>query len=753
MSAEGPRRATSMRRSLSRLWSIGSTRDAIYDTSDALVHGSSSKKQDIPWIVSQMEEEDVDRQELAAVLLAELVAADKSVIDAFIRENGLAPLIDILEGGTDRAKERATKVVAAIAGSREWGDAFVDAGGVEVLVGRPLRSKNAVRRRLALAATLELMERAPIEGGKDKGVVGQVAAFDGILPLVNLAGSGDREERRKAAKAIGILSEGKAPIPAMVAISGGVKVMLRLSEARGDAERKMAARALARFSDMRESQDELVAQGGVPPLLRLLGDAEEECRAKAALALANLSMRGRGRRAMGRCGAVDELVEALEGFERWPGVVAMAGCALCNLAQDEGNREAMVERGAVSLLLRILDESDDGAQKVALAALGNLARSKGPRGAIVGADGGIALALIVEKLADTDPVKAQRAARALSNLAISKTAHEGIVEAGAIRHLAGLLQSGWGEMRRVVAGCLASLAVNLECKKDIADYGVIPGLVAMLTGEHAEQAAFAIATLLDGIEVLSADVTDRIIASVAADEGIPRLSLLLASKSGYSSLHAARAIASLSDSTTAIRMEVGCSGAVANLAGLLVEDNTDLRYSAVRALAGLSRVEENREAIGESGCVRWLIHLMHTGDDKVRKLAASTLSNVTFLYGVDQWRQQATLAGPSGQSDKGCSEAVVPACGTVEVANVQGMSTPVMVAEGHVGQAEGESEDGSPSAQGGSGAPVVAIGTWFRERNGGSVLGPAELDSLRRLPDRLLQAIAVEIGSGPAQSN
>ncbi|CAD7699231.1 unnamed protein product [Ostreobium quekettii] len=722
MSADAAPGGLGMGRTLVRMLSLRSGGEPTYDRRGALLQGSCSQHQDVTWIVSQMRDGDESCQEQATALLADLAETNEAVLDAFINEGGLQPLIHILGDGSDPAKECATVVVAVLAQSPERGAAFVDAGGMKTLVGRPLTSKNAYRRKRALWATVKLMK---LQGAV---VVAQVAEFGGIPPLANLAGTGDKEDRKRAARALCILSEAPPPIPAIMARDGGVRVMLKLSEAISDKQRVLAARALAKFSEGREGQDELVTLGGIAPLLKMLGDPdEEECRCKAAYALANLSMRSRARRVMRRNGAINELVEVLEEFEKSPGEVAMAACALCNMAQEEGNRDAIVDRGAVPHLMKIVEVAEDGSQKMALAALGNLARSKRPRNAIVRWEGGAGVTLVVERLTDQDKVKVHQAVRLVANLAISRAAHETIEEAGAIRHMVPLVQSEWPETRRLVAGCLASLAVHPECKKDIVNHGAIPGLVAMLSGDNQEQAAYAIATLLDGVEALVPEIRESIVAGIAAGDGIPLLASLLASKSGYASLHAAHAVASLSESTTEIRKEIGHSEAVLNLADLLVEENVELRVSAVRALANLALVEGNQEAIAQSGCIRWLIHLLHTGDEKCRDLAASALSNVTFSYEDDQRRLRVAAALRKAERNRPNSNLTTS------------------------GTAKSQCDGASSSRDGSESSAAAVISGWFSRVNEKSPLEPVELDNLKCLPDRLLQAIAMEIGKGAAQ--
>ena len=579
------------------------------DHDDALLQCSSGDLPDVSWFMSRLVDEDDRRQERAVTLLADIVDETPEFLDELIRQDALPPLIEVLVKGNMASKELATGIVERMARSKEWGAAFVDAGGVKCLVGSPLTSKNAVRRRLALQSVVKLMK---LQGPE---VLEQMAEYGAIKPLVNLAMTGDKVERTKSSHALCLLSESGPAIQARLAKEGGIVAMLTLSEALSDKARCFSARGLAKLSESQESGAQIVRLNGIPTLIKLLGDTEEDCRDSSTCALANLSVRARARKKMRRHGAVNALVDILENEKL--GTAGMAACALGNMAQEEVNRGAIVDRGAVQFLVDLLESANTRCHVTALAALGNLARSPKPRKAIFKAGG---IKLVVEKLDEEDPGKKQHAVRALSNLAITKAHKSYIVsDTDAIKHLVALLEASSMETRRLSARCLAQLAILPENRLPIMEGKAVPGLVELMRGERyrcKEQGVYAISVLLESCKSLRQEPREKIATEVFAQGGVPPLVALLASKTGYSCLHAVCAISSLSATTQEIRAEIGRAGAIPHLVDLL-DCSDQVASKALNSLANLAQVEGNQEAITLAGGIPKLIDILHTGRQQV----------------------------------------------------------------------------------------------------------------------------------------
>ena len=241
---------------------------------------ASSASRRVKTVVATLREATrADEKELAAVELCGLSAQPgrAAILSAIVEEGGIAPLVELLERGSSKAKEHAVGVLRRVADhSRVYRTAIANAGGIAPLVKlvgqvrapRPAASvlmaraertyKHAHRTRSAFplaALPTDSMLRAPRCSSQSGGTA-------------TLA-----KGRQEAAVALANLARAHATNQAAIAQAGALPHLLRLlkSTQASEPDRLAAASAIcALVAQNEENSEAIVRQGGVAPLARFV---------------------------------------------------------------------------------------------------------------------------------------------------------------------------------------------------------------------------------------------------------------------------------------------------------------------------------------------------------------------------------------------------------------------------------------------------------------------------------------------------
>ena len=130
-----------------------------------------------------------------------------------------------------------------------------------------------------------------------------------------------------------------------------------------------AADALANLAVETTARDEIVAAGGIDPLVTLLTDQARDTKKFAATALARLSKdHEQTQSAVAAAGAIVPLVALLDGNEG-PEAQESAAGAILALADNEGNRLIITQSGGIGWLVMLLGSNNNKAREHAEGAL------------------------------------------------------------------------------------------------------------------------------------------------------------------------------------------------------------------------------------------------------------------------------------------------------------------------------------------------------------------------------------------------
>lgn len=240
-----------------------------------------------------------------------------------------------------------------------------------------------------------------------------------------------------------------------------------------------------------------------------------------------------------------------------------------------------------------------------------------------------AITSLVRLLEDSAPVLREESARTLWNLArnnkeINFENQVAIGRSGAIRQLVRLLSDAMPRVRVVAAAVLNDLASdNVENQIMIAREGAIGPLVQLLRDEVEAPAIVMAASLLKS---LAANNGDRQVALALISAVQPLVSLLKADTL-LAQEQAASTLCTLAAFSTDMQAAIARAGAVGPLVQRLREDM--MQGTAALALRNLADSHpENQLTIIQAGAVLPLVKLLDDGMPGVREEAARALWNL-----------------------------------------------------------------------------------------------------------------------------
>ena len=339
-------------------------------------------------------------------------------------------------------------------------------GDIPALV-RQLRSKNRVQQAAAASALREIACYGP------DAALQEIVAAGGIAPLAQLlresssaavlehaasvlpmlaAGNSDEVAaemggmlptllrllaRRGSVAActanlLAGLAGGSPELATAILAAGGLPALVSLlGSDKTEGERWMAAGALTNMSPHGpEFSAAVVAAGGLPPLIQMLGSHSALLQMAAAKALRNVAGYRAGAGAVAAAGAIPPLAHILRSDSSSVTLRSEAAWAIANLAEeaDADTSAALVAAGVVAPIVALLSSIDEAAHVAAASALRNVCSNGGPSCAAAVAAG--AAPALVARLRSPNDAVVQLAATALAHVAAFDEA--AVLGAGAV---------------------------------------------------------------------------------------------------------------------------------------------------------------------------------------------------------------------------------------------------------------------------------------------------------------------------------
>lgn len=472
---------------------------------------------------------------------------------------------------------------------------------------------------------------------RDKQAV--VAEAGGVQPLINSLADGRTLIQMEAAAALAKLALNNDENAAAITKDGGVRPLIRLLSSQGEegigseeveaslrALRQNVADALANLAVDPVARDEIVAAGGIRPLVRVLEVDGNEAKTFASSALARLAKDHEATQsAIAAAGAINALVELLDGKEGSDAQEAAAG-ALYALAGHELNRMAITESDGIGLLVMMLGCNNPRAREHAEGALVRLSIENANR------------VLIIKKLVDMLHDQGSNleqaggeAAAALANLAReSEDNRKSIVDSNGIPPLLALLESTSSKAKENSISAIKELCRgSRENQAAVAKVGGIPKLVGVIThfsGTTIREAASVQLCILaaSAIEEMAKDNRKNQVA-IAESGAIPPLVLMLSSPTPQMQANASGALANLARDHPENQAAIAKMGGIAPLCSLVRDGEPETQEQSAAAVWSLATDNApNKDTIAKLGGIDPLVGLLITGNSEQSQVCAAS---------------------------------------------------------------------------------------------------------------------------------
>lgn len=371
-----------------------------------------------------------------------------------------------------------------------------------------------------------------------------------------------------------------------------------------------------------ENSAKVVRCGAIPKLTELLKSTSDIAQENAAGALMHVTMSDEARTAIVKADAIPRLCELLlSSYE--PEVSSQAAGALLNLASDcPDYSKLIVKHGAIGPLISLVKEGPDLAREYAAGALMNLIRGDMEVADRAAREGAIpALATLLAK-----PMGHSEALGALANLASGSSERQiAIYKAQVTRKSVYLLDDADVDVRRSAAALIMNLAPHAKIKERIVEAGALKPLARVLNDDDdavKERAAGALANLFN-------DHSQNVHKGYEeAPEMIPSLINILqagGSLTEDAKRQAAHALAMLAAEDGPCDA-VWEQGAGEPLLALLKESVAE----AALGIMNLSwRWPDVKMKLAKNGTLEHLMKMLRTGDVMAKEYAAGALMNMT----------------------------------------------------------------------------------------------------------------------------
>ncbi|XP_072956812.1 uncharacterized protein [Typha angustifolia] len=257
--------------------------------------------------------------------------------------------------------------------------------------------------------------------------------------------------------------------------------------------RDKAAAVICLLTESGACEHLLVAEGVLPPLIRLAESGSPVGREKAAVALQRLSMSADTARTIAGHGGIRPLIEISRTGDSITQPAA-AG-ALKNISAVPEVRQALAEEGVIRVMINLLDSGIViGAKEYAAECLQNLTSTNENLRRLVISEGGLS-----HLLAYLDgPLPQESAMGALRNL-VASVSIDTLVSLGLLPSLLHVLKDGSLGAKQAAAAAISKISTSPETKKLVGESGCLPLLVTLLEAKAnaaREAAAQAIASLM-----------------------------------------------------------------------------------------------------------------------------------------------------------------------------------------------------------------------------------------------------------------
>ncbi|NXO14987.1 ARMC3 protein, partial [Oriolus oriolus] len=374
---------------------------------------------------------------------------------------------------------------------------------------------------------------------------------------------------------------------------------------------EFATLCLAHMAAEYTTKVKIVEQGGLEPLIRLLGSPDPDVKKNSVECIYLLVQDFQNRAAVRELNIIPPLLELLE--SEYPVIQLLALQTLEVISKDRETRIILGENKGLDLLLNILENNELSDLHIeTLAVLGNCLEDVHAL-QLIQLTGGLKKLLSFLEVSTVPDIQ-KNAAKAITKAAydaeIRKILHWEDVE----KLLLSLLETNSDEVKVAASQAISAMCENLDSKSVLGLQG-IPQLVQLLSSDNEELKEAAV-TALTNLTTAS----PRNASVVAEAEGIePLMNTLNAQRDGA----VANAIAVLTNLSLQepSRVSIRSRGIMSALVRPLRSTNSQVQSKAAFAVAAFGCDAAARTELRNAGGLGPLIELLRSKNEEVRRNA------------------------------------------------------------------------------------------------------------------------------------
>ncbi|NXH79790.1 ARMC3 protein, partial [Edolisoma coerulescens] len=374
---------------------------------------------------------------------------------------------------------------------------------------------------------------------------------------------------------------------------------------------EFATLCLAHMAVEYTTKVKIFEQGGLEPLIRLLGSPDPDVQKNSVECIYLLVQDFQNRAAVRELNVIPPLLGLLE--SEYPVIQVLALQTLEVISKDRETRIILGENKGLDTLLNILENSELSDLHIkSLAVLGNCLEDVHTLQQIQLTGGLKKLLSFLE--VSTVPDIQKNAAKAITKAAydaeIRKILHWEEVE----KFLLSLLEANNDEVKVAASQAISAMCENIDSKNDLGLQG-IPRLIQLLSSDNEEVKEAAV-TALTNLTTAS----PRNASIVAEAGGIEPLMNTLDAKRDGAVANAIAVLTNLSLQEPS-RVRIQSHGIMSALAGPLRSTNSQVQSKAAFALAAFGCDADARTELRNAGGLGPLTELLHSKNEEVRRNA------------------------------------------------------------------------------------------------------------------------------------
>uniref|UniRef100_A0A670Y7A1 Armadillo repeat containing 3 n=1 Tax=Pseudonaja textilis TaxID=8673 RepID=A0A670Y7A1_PSETE len=455
----------------------------------------------------------------------------------------------------------------------------------------------------------EALYKFALKGEENKLTLLELGALE---PLFKLVTHEDPTVRRNATMVIGIMASHIDVKKSLRQLDVTSAFIARLAPEEDVVIHEFASLCLVHMSVDYNSKVQIFEQGGLEPLIRLLGSPDPDVKKNCVECIYNLVQDFQSRAAIRELNVIPPLLELLK--SDYPVIQLLALKTLCVITIDRETRVMLRENQGLDHLFKTLETKEFNDLHVeALGVVANCLEDVDTM-QLIQETGGLRKLLAFTEVSTLTEFQ-KNAAKAIAKAAADPENRKILNEQEVEKCLITLLGTDNEGTKIAASQAISAMCENLKIFTNLQCFHRIPQLVQLLSSENEELKEAAATALVNLTTAHPANAS-----AVAEAEAIEPLISVLSCKRDGAVASAASVLTNLAMQEP-LRLTIQSHGFMTAIVDPLNSTNSTVQSRAALAVAAMGCDAEARTELRNSGGLEPLVKLLHSKNDEVRRNA------------------------------------------------------------------------------------------------------------------------------------